>query len=134
MDTRRILLALAVGLLGLSSAGAALASTELGGMRAENYRSILDWTARPNTFYLQNSDSRQVFDFKKARRLRICDEVRAQSVDLTVKHAGRKTDVKPGQCDAVDAKHVAVQAAGRLPAGVSLTGTVETVEPAHKSG
>lgn len=132
MNTRRTMVAVAGALLGLSSM-AAFASAGLGGMRAENYSSLLNWTAPPNRFYLDSRDSRQVFHFKSNREIRICDEVSTRSVGLDVSQAGRTTKVMPGQCDALNTKQVSVEPAGRLPAGMTLTGTIETVKPSKKS-
>lgn len=134
MNTRRILLALAAGLLGLSSAGSALASTELGRTRPDVYNGLFGWTAPSNTFYLQNGASSQVFKFKNARRLRICDEVKNGGVGLDVKHAGHMTQIKPGECEAVKGKRMALQPASHLPFGMSLVGKIETIKPAQQAG
>lgn len=135
MNTRRTLLAAAAATgLSLSSAGAALGSTTLGGMRADNYSSLLGWTAPSDTFYLQSANSRQILDFKNVRRVRICDEAKTRGVDLDVKHAGDMTEIKPGECAAVEGGRVALKPAGHLPFGMSLTGKVEPAESAQTSG
>lgn len=134
MKTRQAIIAVGIGLLSLCSMGVASAAPDLGGMRAANFGSFLEFFAPPNRFYIDSSDRTEVLRFKAKRRIRVCDEAKSMHMGLDVEYQHEKAAIEPGSCLSLSAKHVVIESAGRLPDGMSLVGRLKVVPAPRRNG
>ena len=107
---------------------AALCAAFSGGVSADTAtETMIRMYSEPNEFYLFDQSSVELLDYKNDRDMRICLEERRHHVPLEVDYDGKTAIVRPGDCFAFEAKHVAIKPGGTLGSDLDLKGTIETM-------
>ena len=107
-------------LLAAGSAGA-LAQVETEGVR-DLYE---DLYVEPGQFTVNSNVDVEVVDFDQPRTVRFCLDASEHRTGLELKYENKTKTLSPGNCMVVEAREIAISAAGDLEEGWNLTGTYD---------
>jgi hypothetical protein len=110
-----------VSLAAFSGLGSAYAQVE-----TEGVRDIFEHMyVEPGQFTVNSDADTEVVDFDQPRDVRFCLDVSEHRTPLHIKYEKKTKVLRPGNCMTVEAKEIAISAAGDLEAGWNLTGTYD---------
>ncbi len=132
MKTRNAVAAAGIGLMGLCSTNMASAATDFGKTSATSFGIFFQYFAPPDEFYIDRPDSSEALRFATKRELRVCDEAKSMGMGLDLEQRRKLTSLAPGQCLALNTKHVVIAPASRLPDGMVLVGKMKMVPRAKR--
>ena len=129
----RTSIALALGAAIAATSAAPVLAQQLEGDTNSAVMRYARSAAEPGTFWLDNSEDREIIRYSTPRDVRLClpraqgvgAAERAVPIVVTWDQTVRAT-LYPGNCLHFDAKQVTLRPARELPSGVALTGHVET--------
>lgn len=92
----------------------------------EGVRDLLEnMYVEPGHFTINSNSDTEVVDFDEPRAVRFCLNTSEHVTPLNIKYENKVKVLKPGNCMVVEAKGIAISAAGKLEAGWNLTGSYD---------